>query len=76
MVGVAVGVDDIEIVFNAVGSICISALAPLLPCLFYFMLVIQKKQKKGLKFFLAIIIFSVMLPYSIFSVLSLYIGGD
>ena len=76
MVGVAVGVDDIEPVFNAVGSICISALAPLLPCLFYFMLVIQKKQRKGLKFYASIIIFSIMLPYCLFAVISLYIDRD
>ena len=74
MVGVAVGVNDIEVVFNALGGITISALAPLLPCLFYFSLVIQKKQPKGCKFYLSIIIFSIMTPYSLFSVISLYIN--
>ena len=73
MVGVAMGVDDIEIVFNALGGITVSSIAPILPCLFYFCLVIQLKQKKGLKFYASIIVFCIMTPYSLFSVISLYV---
>ena len=58
------------------GCICISALAPLLPCFFYFTLIVQKKQPKGAKFYASVVIFSVMLPYSIFAMVSLYLDKD
>ena len=47
MIGIALGVDDIEVVFNLLGGITISAIAPILPCVFYISLVYQKKQKRS-----------------------------
>jgi amino acid permease len=76
MVMVSLLVSDIEIVFNAIGGICTSSLAPLLPCYFYFRLVVRKKQPRTFKFYAAIVVFAVMAPYSLFSVISLYINRD
>lgn len=73
MIGIGLGVDDIEVVFNLLGGITISAIAPILPCVFYISLVIQKRQQRGAKFYFAIIVFCIMTPYSIFSVVSLYV---
>ena len=68
------GVDDIEVVFNAIGAICAASICPLLPCFFYFRLIMVKKQSRNIKFYMAILIFSVMAPYSIFSIISLYVN--
>ena len=73
MIGIALGVDDIEVVFNILGGITVSAIAPILPCIFYVALVYQKKKDKGIKFYAAIVVFCIMIPYSIFSVVSLYV---
>lgn len=79
IVGVAVGVDDIEAVFNIIGAICSSSIGILLPCYFYFMLVNIKKQARTLKYYIAFFLFVVMAPYSIFSIVALYVnpsGGE
>lgn len=76
MVGVALGVNDIEIVFNAIGGLCTSSIGFLMPCYFYFRLVMQKKKPRTVKWYVAIVIFVVMAPYSVFSVVSLYIPRD
>jgi amino acid permease len=34
-VGLAMALDDIEVVFNAVGAICATSIGMLLPCYFY-----------------------------------------
>jgi hypothetical protein len=67
-------VDDIEILFNALGAICAASVCPLLPCYFYFRLVLIKKQPKRIKFYLAVVILFVMTPYSIFSIVCLYVN--
>ena len=74
--GISIGVDDIEVVFNAVGAICAASVTPLFPCLYYVSLIIQKKQPRTSKFYLAIVVFSIMVPYCIFSIVSLYIDMD
>ena len=74
IVGVAVGVDDIEVVFNVIGAICSSSIGILLPCYFYFRLVMKKRKSKTVKFYVAVVVFVVMAPYSIFSVVALYIN--
>jgi amino acid permease len=71
--GVAMGVDDIELVFNAVGAICSTSIALLLPCYFYWRQIVQRGQPRGLKFYLAIAMFAVMAPYAIFSIVALHI---
>ena len=74
IVGVALGVDDIEAVFNVIGAICSSSIGILLPCYFYFMLVIKKRQRRTLKYYVAVAVFAVMAPYSLFSVVALYVN--
>jgi len=73
IVGVALGVDDIEVVFNVVGAVCSSSINILLPCFYYFMLVVKRKKEKTIKFYVAVAVFVLMAPYSIFSVVALYV---
>lgn len=73
MVGVSLVVNDIEIVFNAIGGICTSSIGFLMPCYFYVRLTMQKRRPKTVKWYVAIVIFVIMAPYSIFSVISLYL---
>jgi amino acid permease len=73
IVGVGMGVDDIEAVFNVIGAICSSSIGTILPCFFYFRLIVQKKQKKTLNYYIAWVIFVIITPYSIFSVIALYV---
>ena len=77
IVGVAILLDNIEVVFNAAGAICAASIAILLPCFFYFRLIVIRKQPKNIKYYLSILIFVVMIPYSLFSIVALYINtGD
>ena len=71
---IGIGVDDIEIVFNAVGAICAASVTPLFPCLYYVCLIVQKKQPRKIIFYIAIVIFVIVTPYSLFSIVSLYIN--
>lgn len=73
VVGVTVGVEDIKPVFNVVGAICSTSIAVLLPCFFYFKLVALKEQPSSWRFYLSKVLFWVMSPYAIFSILALYI---
>lgn len=73
MAGVALGVDSIESVFNVVGALCSSSVCVLLPCLFYFRLVVLKKQPKGWKYYLSIAMFAIIAPYCLFSIVALYV---
>lgn len=60
--------------FNVIGAICSSSIGILLPCYFYFMLVIKKKRAKTLKYYVALTVFVIMAPYSIFSIVALYVN--
>lgn len=73
VIGVAVGVEDIKPVFNIVGAICSTSIAILLPCLFYFKLIQKNQQRKSWMYYTAIVIFCVMGPYAIFSIVALYV---
>lgn len=73
VIGVAVGVEDIKPVFNIVGAICSTSIAILLPCLFYFKLIEQQEQRKSWIYYTSIVIFCVMGPYAIFSIVALYV---
>jgi len=74
IVGVALGVDDIEAVFNVMGAICASSISILLPCFYYIMLMRKQGQQKTVKYYVAIAVLAVMTPYSIFSVVALYVN--
>lgn len=75
-IGAAMGLDDIEVVFNAVGAICSTSIALLLPCFFYVRLIILKGQPKNIKYYLAIAIMAVMAPYAIFSIIALQVAKE
>ena len=73
---VALTVDSIEVVFNAIGAICSTSISIILPCIFYIRLIIDNKSPKGWKYYLALILTIIIAPYSIFSIISLYVGLD
>lgn len=70
IVSIGTTVDDIESVFNIVGAVCSNSIGILLPCLFYFMLVHRKNKKKTIKYYTTIVIFVIMLPYALFSIIA------
>lgn len=74
IVGVALAVEDIEAVFNVIGAICSTSIAILLPCFFYVRLIIMKKQKKGIKYYVSIVLGCIMGPYALFSIAALYVS--
>jgi amino acid permease len=76
VVGVTLGVEDIKPVFNVVGAICSTSIAILLPCFFYFRLIGIKEQPTSLIYYISIVLFCVMAPYAIFSILALYINPN
>lgn len=70
IVGIGVAVDDIEVVFNIVGAICSTSIGVLLPCLFYFVLVNKKSKPKSWKYYLSYVMFIIMAPFAIFSIVA------
>jgi len=73
IVGVGISVDDIELVFNAIGAVCSSSIGVLLPCFFYFKLVSKKRKMKRFLYYVSVLIFGAMLPFAIFSVVAKYV---
>ena len=71
---VALTVDSIEVVFNAIGAICSTSISIILPCVFYIRLVVDSKKGKGWKYYLALLLTCIIAPYSIFSIIALYVG--
>jgi len=68
------GVDDIEAVFNVIGAVCSSSIGILLPTFFYFRLVDKRKQPRKVSYYIALVICIIMTPYSLFSIVALYVG--
>jgi len=66
-------VDDVESVFNIIGAICSTSLGMLMPAYFYFGLVLKKKKPLKCIFYLAILMFAIMVPFAIFAVVAQYI---
>jgi len=71
---VALTVDSIEVVFNAIGAICSTSISIVLPCIFYIRLVVDGNNKRGWKYYLALVLTCLIVPYSIFSIIALYVG--
>ena len=71
---VALTVDSIEIVFNAIGAICSTSISIVLPCVFYIRLVVQGGKARSWKYFLALVLTCLITPYAIFSMVALYVG--
>ena len=44
IIGVSMGVDSIESVFNIIGAVCSTSVSILMPCFFYFRLINIRKQ--------------------------------
>ena len=65
--------DDIEIVLNVIGAVCSSSIGMLLPCLFYFKLVPRKRKIKKFVYYVSILVFSVMVPFAVFSIVAKYV---
>lgn len=59
-----------------IGAVCSTSVSVLLPCFFYFRLIMIKKQKRTYKFYLSIILFSTIAPYALFSIIALYVGPE
>lgn len=72
ILGIGISVDDIEVVFNFIGAICSTSIGVLLPCFFYFMLVIKKKKERKITFYISLVIFGIMAPFAIFAVVAQY----
>lgn len=72
IVAVGLSVEDITIVFNAVGAICSTSNIFFLPCIFYIMLVKKKGKTRKPTFYIAIAIFSIMVPFAIYTVIAKY----
>lgn len=73
IIGIAMGVDDIEPVFNVVGAVCSSSIGLLMPALFYFRLIADKKQPKGLRYYVATTLFAVMIPFALLCIIAQHI---
>ena len=73
IVGVALGIDNLLAVFNILGAVSSNSIGILLPCFFYFRLIQIHKCPKSWKYYLAIITFSIMIPYALFSIIALYV---
>lgn len=70
---IGVLVDNIEAVFNFIGAVCSTSIGILLPCYFYFTLIIKKKKERTYLFYLTIFIFAGTVPLAIFSIVAQYI---
>ena len=71
--GVAISVDNIAVVFNFIGAVCSTSISVLLPCFFYFQLIRKKNKPRHELFYLTIILFSVMIPFALFSLVAQYL---
>lgn len=59
--------------FNIIGAICSTSISVLLPCFFYFILVIKKNKKRNIKFYISVVVFCIMAPFALFSVVAKYV---
>ena len=73
IIGIAISVDDIEIVFNFIGAIASNAIGAILPCMFYYLLVKYKGKKITYRYHLAKVLFYFFIPFGIFSVITKYL---
>ncbi len=73
IIGIAISVDDIEIVFNFIGAIASNAIGAILPCMFYYLLVKYKGKKITWRYHLSKVLFYFFIPFGIFSVITKYL---
>lgn len=72
IVAVGLSVEDITIVFNAVGAICSTSNTFFLPCIFYVALIKKKEKTRKVTYYIAISIFTLMIPFAIYTVIAKY----
>lgn len=73
IIGLSLALESIESVFNIIGAICSTSISILMPTFFYVKLTQMRKQPKTFKYYLSIVLFCVMGPYALFSIIALYI---
>lgn len=73
IVAVSMLTDDITVVFNAIGAICSTSNLIFLPYSFYILLIRKKDKPRKMYFYVAVIIFMIMIPFAIFSIVAKYI---
>lgn len=66
-------VENIESVFNLVGAVSSSSISIIFPLYFYIRLVQKKTKDKGKMYNISLVLLSISLPFSIFTVLALYL---
>ena len=69
-IGIAIGVDDIEDVFNIIGAIASNMISFILPSLFYWIMVKRKNKEKKIQYYGAWAVFLLFIPLGIFAVIS------
>lgn len=76
IIGIAISVDDIEVVFNFVGAIASNAIGAIFPCMFYYLLVKYKRKKITLSYHIAKVLFYFFIPFGIFAVITKYLPEE
>ena len=76
IIGIAISVDDIEIVFNFVGAIASNAIGAIFPCMFYYLLVKYKKKQITYSYHIAKVMFYFFIPFGMFSVIAKYLPTE
>lgn len=70
VVALAILFEDVEIVFNFIGSIASNSIGFILPCLFYWFLIKRKKQPINWKYYMSIGGVIFFIPFGIFAVVA------
>lgn len=73
VVVIAMFVNNIESMFNLVGSISCSCQAMLFPLYFYVKLIYKKNKEKRAIYYVSLILLVAMTFFSIFSIVALYL---
>lgn len=73
VVAIAMFVNNIESMFNLVGSISCSCQAMIFPLYFYVKLIYKKNKEKRPIYYISLILLVTMTLFSIFSIVALYI---
>lgn len=73
-IGIAIGVGNIEDVFNLVGAIASNAIGSIFPCMYYYLLIKFKNKVKTYNYYIAMVLFYFFIPFGVFSVVSNYIS--
>jgi hypothetical protein len=70
---IAMFVNNIQSVFNLLGSISGCGISILLPLYFYVKLIYKKNKEKKTIYFIALVLLFIMSLFSVFTIVALYI---